>query len=306
MNVLITGGTGFIGTHLIQELKSHGYSIFVLTRDISRPHPDVTLVKGDITDLGSLLTAFKGIDTVFHNAALARDSGRKKEIFAVNVTGTKNVADACRANNVTRIIYTSSAGVYGFPNSMEALIETSPKKPINTYQKSKLIGEEILLNYPELTTSVIRPPLVLGQGGMASKILIENLKHHRMVYVGEGHTIVPIVHPFDVAQCLRLALEKDTKGDIFNVVSFNCTVEELFKVITDKLSIPEPTKHIPYIIAYLSATFSEAFSSDPRYTRFRMKTLATNRVISCEKAKKHLGFQPQYTLQRTVEDIIRT
>jgi len=304
MNILITGGTGFIGTHLIQELKKYNYTINVLTRNPSHPISDVRLIKGDITEPQTLSKALSDIDAVFHNAALAIDSGRKKEISFINVTGTRNLARACVENNVSRIIYTSSAGVYGFPNSKEPLIETSPKYPMNPYQLSKLEGEKVLQSYKELKTSIIRPPLVLGKGGMGSKVVVENLKQNRMPYIGPGINSIPIVHPFDVAQCLRLALEKDTNGETFNVVSFTCTIQELFKEITKKLSIPEPTKHIPYPVAYLIAVFSELFSPNPRLTRFRLKTLATTRIINCDKAKKYLGFQPGYTLEKTVEDIV--
>ncbi len=306
MNILITGGTGFIGTHLVQELAKYNHSLYVLTRDTSKSFSNVSIINGDITRPESLSLALKGIDAVFHNAALARDSGSKKEIFNVNVIGTKNLAEACIKNNVTRIVFTSSAGVYGFPNSMEQITEVSPTNPFNHYQTSKLMGEEVLKNYKELTTSIIRPPLVLGNGGMVAKVLLTNLKRHRMLYIGKGNNFVPIVHPCDVAQCLRLALEKDEKGEIFNVVSFHCTIQELFKKITNKLSTPEPTKHISYMLAYLYAVFSEKFSSDPRLTRFRLKTLSTSRVISYEKAKRNLGFQPQYTLQRTIEDMIKS
>lgn len=306
MNILITGGTGFIGTHLIQELKKYDYTIFVLSRNPTHQISDVHLIKGNITEPQTLSKALSNIDAVFHNAALAIDSGRKKEISCINVTGTRNLAEACTKNNVTKIIYTSSAGVYGFPNSREPLIETSPKHPMNPYQLSKLEGEEVLHSFKDLKTSIIRPPLVLGNGGMGSKVVVENLKQHRMPYIGSGTNLIPIVHPADVAQCLRLALEKDTKGETFNVVSFTCTIQELFKEITKKLSIPEPTKHIPYPLAYLNAVFSELFSPNPRLTRFRLKTLATTRILNCDKAKEYLGFQPKYTLKNTVEDIIRS
>ena len=196
--------------------------------------------------------------------------------------------------------------MYGFPNSNEPIVETSPKNPMNPYQLSKLQGEEILRMYKDLATSAVRPPLVLGKGGMGSKVMINNLKQQKMPYIGSGTNIIPIAHPSDVAQCLRLALEKDTKGDTYNVVSFTCTIQELLQKITHKLSIPEPTKHVPYSLAYLTAVFSEYFSKDPRLTRFRLKTLATNRVISCDKAKKDLGFKPQYNLEKTVDDIIQS
>jgi len=302
MKVAVTGGTGFIGKYLVNELLNNGYEVRVVARrDV---HMDgVEVVRADVTDFHSLAKAFKGADAIFHNAALASDRGRRKDFERVNVGGTENVARACMENGIERIIYTSTAGIYGFPNTEEWIDEEWEEKLLNDYHKSKLMGEKVLLGYDDIITSIIRPPLVLGAGGNAARIILSGIEEGSMVYVGDGSNYIPIVHPSDVAQCLRLALERDGRGEVFNVVSFVCRIGEMFREIATQLGVEPPRKHVPYALAYLIAFFSEKFSRDG-ITRFRVKSLGTTRRISWEKAEKMLGYKPRYDLKKTVEDMV--
>lgn len=303
MKILITGATGFIGTHLVKELQQHNYTIKILTRQKASNLQNVETIQGDITNPSSYDQALSDVDAVFHNAAYAADYGKKSIIFDINVTGTKHLADLCEKHNIKKIVYTSSSGVYGFPNNNKTITETSAKQPLNPYQQSKLDAENLLQTYNSITVSSILPPLVLGPGGMGTKILMDRMKQGKMVYIGSGKNTISLVHPEDVAQCLRLALEKDTNGTSFNVVSFQCEMETLLSTLAKKMQVDPPQKHIPYSIAYFAASFMERFSKQPSFTRFRVKTLGTSRFISSEKATKLLGYQPKHNLQTTIEDM---
>ena len=290
--ILVTGASGFIGRYLLNELLENGYEVRALTRRKDFKYEGVEIAIGDIIKPESLEKAFDGIDAIFHNAAFASDYGKKKEFFKHNVKGTKNVAEMAKKKGINRIIYTGSAGVYGHPNVKEEINEDYPKKPMNAYQKSKLIGEEILKQY-DFHLSIIRPTLVLGAREKGN-----------LVYIGNGENFVSIVHPKDVAKCLRLAFEKDEKGDVFNVVSFHCKVKELYEKMADELGVDKPKKHVPYLMAYLTAVFSEIFSKEPSLTRFRVKSFGTNRIIGWKKAKEKLGYEPDYDLNKTVKDMV--
>jgi len=304
MRVLVTGAGGFIGRYIVKELLDNGYEVVALMRK-KRKIEGAEILTGDIRDAERMKEVVKGVDAVFHNAAYASDYGKKRIFYEVNVEGTRNVAEACISNGVEKIVYTSSAGVYGFPNKNEWITEDSPKKPINIYQKTKLLGEKLLLEYKQLHVTIVRPPLVLGAGGKASFLLLSRAKNGELSYMGDGNNFVTIAHAADVAKCLRLALEKGKRGEAYNVVSFICRVRELFEEIARQLGVNKVEKHVPYYVAYIAAIFYEIFSKEPYLTRFRVKSFGTTRRISWEKAKKELGFQPAYDLKTTVEDMVK-
>ena len=304
MKVLVTGGTGFIGRYLVEELLEHGYKVRVFARHAFKG--DAESFIGDITDFESIKKAMKGIDAVFHNAAYAMDWGSKKEFYRVNVVGSENVAKACVENGIENLIYTSSAGVYGFPNSKEPITEESQKNPLNAYQKSKWQGEKAIEKY-EINAAFIRPPLVLGAGGMATKIMLSSIENGRFSYIGSGNTFIPIVHPKDVAACMRLALEKNARG-AFNVVSFHCRIKEFVEKLAELMNARKPNKHVSYGMAYAFAIISEGIAKitgkEPFLTRFRVKSLGTDRIISYERAMKLLGYKPSFDMEKTAMDMV--
>ena len=305
MKVLVTGATGFIGRYLVEDLIKNDYEVRVLTRQKSYKNKDIDIFLGDLTKKETIADAFQGIQTVFHNAAYAMDWGSKSEIYKANVEGTRNVANTCKEKKVPRLIFTSSAGVYGFPSSNTEIDEGYKKKPYNYYHKSKLECEYVLQKYSNLNVSIIRPCLVLGAGGYAVKILLNRIKQNKMQFIGNGNTYISLVHPADVVQCLRLAAEKDEENDVFNAIGVICTVKDLLNEITNQMEIESIKKHVPYFLAYLNAFFGETFSkNEPSLTRYRVKSFGTNRIVSNKKAIKTLGFKPKYNLYEIVKDMV--
>lgn len=304
MKVFITGATGFIGGYLVQELLSHNYEIKILSRSKSKTIPQTEQIIGDITRPETFVDELSDVDAVFHNAAYAMDHGKKQDFYNINVQGTKNVADACVKNDISHLIYTSSAGVYGYPKQGTIITENTEKKPLNLYQKTKWLGEVALKEYDSLKVSAIRPPLVFGPGSPALKIAFEKLKQGKFPYIGSGKQRLPIAHPKDVASCMRTILEKDEMGEVFNVLSFQVSITDFIETITKKTNLSTPKKHVPFFLAYTAAMFSEVFSKDPNLTRFRVKSLGCTRLINADKAKKQLGFEPTIDFKQTIEDIV--
>ncbi len=306
MKILVTGGSGFIGKHLINDLIKNNYDIKILTRQKKLNINKIDIINGDITKIKDCLSAMNDVDVIFHNAAYATDFGNKKKIYNTNFYGTKNILQACINKGIDRIIYTSTAGVYGFPNTENIIDEKSKINPFNIYHKSKYEGEKILKKNEDLKVSIIRPPLVLGSGGKGTDIIIDRIKNGKMIYIGNGNQYISIVHPSDVAQCLRLAFEKDKIGDTFNAVSFNCKIKELFNEISMQLEVKPPDKYLSYNFVYIMAYLNEKINiKEPSLTRFRVKSLGTTRFISSEKAKKYINYKPRYDLKRTIKDMVK-
>ena len=303
MNVFITGASGFIGQYLTKELINNGYQITGLSRRTQPSREGVSFITGDITKPETFSFALKNIDLVFHNAAYAMDWGKKKDFYEINVKGTKNVAEACKEHGIKHLVYTSSAGVYGYPKDKKVITEETEKNPLNMYQKTKYEGEKVLREFDDLTVSAIRPPLVFGPGSPALKIAFSNLKNGKMMYIGDGTQQLSIAHPVDVARCMRLIAEKDTKGEVFNVVSFICQINDFMETIAEKTRIDPPSKHVPFSVAYTVAWLTEMVKKNPTLTRFRVKSLGTTRIISADKAKQSLGYVPKYDFSSTIHEI---
>jgi nucleoside-diphosphate-sugar epimerase len=306
MKILITGASGFIGNFIVKELLNHGHILHTFTRKNNYNIPGTKTFTGNIKDISTLEFAFNDIDAVIHNAAYANDWGKKSIFYDTNVEGTRNIAEACKKYGVKRLLYTSTAGIYGFPNNLTPLKEVDgpTRKPLNNYGASKIESEALLKKYSDLNITIIRPPMVFGAGGKTTQILLSTLEQGKAAYIGKGEKHISIVHPADVAQCFRLALEKEKDG-AFNTVSFYCTIQEIFEACSKQLGVYPPQKHFPFFLAYLKGFFSELFAkNEPSLTRFRVIKLGTSRIIDSEKAKKELGFKPSYDLQKTVEDMV--
>lgn len=306
MKILVTGASGFIGNYIVKELLKQGHTLHTLSRKKNYSIQGTTTFTGDITDKSSLSPAFKDIDVVIHNAAYANDHGKQEKFYQFNVKGTENIAELCVEYNIGHLLYTSTAGIYGFPNNTIPIKESDgpTSKPLNAYGATKIESEKLLNRYTEFKKTIFRPPMVFGAGGKPTRVLLSRIQQGNMAYIGKGEKTISIVHPSDVAQCFRLALEKKVEG-VFNTVSFYCSIQELVELAAEKLGVAPPTRHVPFFIAYLTGFFSEITAKgEPNFTRFRAIKMGTSRIIDGEKAKKELGFKPAYDLKKTVEDMV--
>jgi nucleoside-diphosphate-sugar epimerase len=318
MRALVTGGTGFIGSHLVDELVREGYQVQVLRRPTSNltylKGKDVTVSVGGLSDTKSLMKASQDIDVVYHVAALPRDWGTREEYFEVNLYGTKNLLDACVQNKVHRFVFMSSAAVYGFPNTTQPIAEDFPKKPTPKYGESKYRAELLLWEYGvnhDITVSAIRSPIVTGpRDPSIAPFLITALKQQRLFYIGTGDQRISVSDGRDVAHCLRLAGEKETaNGQAYNVKSFDCTLKIMIETLADTLQVPAPSKHRSYLSTYLLAELIEGVwalrrKKNPPLTRQKVKVFGYTRIIDTQKAQRELGYTPAYTYESTLKDMV--
>jgi nucleoside-diphosphate-sugar epimerase len=318
MRALVTGGTGFIGSHLVDELLQQGYQVQVLRRPASRTTylegKDLTYAVGDLSDTKSLVKASENIDVVFHVAALPRDWGTRREFFEVNLYGTKNLLDACVETKVPRFVFMSSAAVYGFPDTTQPIAEDFPKKPTPKYGEAKYRAELLLWEYGvrhNIMVSAIRSPVVTGpRDSLIAPFLITALKQQRLFYIGTGDQRISVSDGRDVAHCLRLAGETITaNGQAYNVKSFDCTPKIVIQSLAKTLQIPAPTKHRSYLGTSLLAELIEGIwalrgKSNPPLTRQKVKVLGRSRLIDAQKAQQQLGYTPRFTYESTIKDTV--
>src|SRR5665213_888807 len=140
---LVTGGSGYFGSVLVQKLFERGYNVRIF--DLNTPEslgPRMEFHEGDIRDSSAVSAACLGMDLVFHNVAqvpLAKDS---KLFWSVNREGTRNLLESCKVQKVRKVIYTSSSAVYGIPK-INPVTEETPPSPMEDYGRAKLAGEKI-------------------------------------------------------------------------------------------------------------------------------------------------------------------
>jgi nucleoside-diphosphate-sugar epimerase len=168
VNVLVTGGHGFVGSHLCERLRARGDRVRILVRaggDLTHVAGlGLEVVQGDVTDPASLAGAATGIDVVFHLAA-ALFGPSEAHLLRVNADGTRNLAEACRrdAPGLARFVLVSSLAAAGpSPGGGVPRTEEMPEEPLTWYGTSKLQGERILGGYPDLRPVIVRPPVVFG------------------------------------------------------------------------------------------------------------------------------------------------
>ena len=198
MNILITGGTGFIGSRLALRSKQNGDTIIVLGREntpaevqnkklLEEKGIKVSLVS--VNDKSSIEELLKGIDIVFHLAAAQHEMNIPDKVFwDVNVEGTRNLLDASVQNGVKRFIHGSTIGVYGILDGK--IDENSPCKPDNIYGKTKLEGEKLVFSYREkLPVSIVRIPETYGPGDRRLLKLFKAIQKKVFVMIGNGQNL---------------------------------------------------------------------------------------------------------------------
>jgi nucleoside-diphosphate-sugar epimerase len=217
MKAFVTGGTGFVGGHLIDALLGSGATVTALARSSGRgstiARPGVRLVSGDLSDVAALARAVAGHDVVFHAAGLiaARDEA---EFFAVNRDGTRRVTEAAGAAGVSRFVLVSSLAVGG-PSGGRPLEGPEPPRPMTRYGRSKLAGEEVV-RASGLAWTIIRPPAVYGPADREMLRVFRGAALGLAPVFGDGSTRLSLVFAPDLARAIVAAgSTTQTAGGIY-------------------------------------------------------------------------------------------
>ncbi len=220
MKALVTGATGFIGSHLVSGLISEGFDVSCLVRSNSNlkclEGLNVRLVKGDCTDEAFLSDAVKDVDYVFHLAGLTK-AGCENDYYAANVKGTENVVNAIIKHNpdIKRLLYLSSLAAAGPSYDGNPLKEDCEPRPVSVYGNSKLQGERIVYSHRDkLPVTIIRPPAVYGPRDKDMLIFFKMVKSGVIPYWGKCY--YSFIYVDDLINGIILStLSDEAKGEIF-------------------------------------------------------------------------------------------
>lgn len=312
MTTLVTGATGFVGWHLVNQLVAGGEAVRILVPPgVTVPaewRERVDVVVGDLTAPGTLPPAVNGASTVYHLAAEIRNAAR---FTAVNVDGTRALLSVCASRGPIRVVHMSSVGVIGarLPGKYD---ETSACNPRQPYEISKWRGEQLALEHGQkgpLHVTVVRPTNIFGPRlvGSSDSFLgwLRAIKHHRFRFIGPGDAVANYVYAEDVAaSCVHLAHAGDTIGEIYHVAD-PCTIKDLVTYAAQLMGAPLPG-HMPLALARLAAA---AFELAGRVGRFappltfsRVQALTSHRLFSGEKLQRRFNLPVGWRegLRRTI------
>ena len=286
-NVLITGATGFIGKHLVHEFskqKKYNYTCFV------RKPINVNFIIGHLEDKNSLLNATKNIDCVIHLAGEVRSS--KKELsFIINVTGTKNLIEACQENKVKRLIFSGTVN--------------ADLKKKGVYGESKKHAEELVKN-SKLDYVILKLNMVYGPGDNNLSKTIKLIKKLPFVpIIGDGNKKIQPVYIDDVVKSIFACLEtKKLKNRIYNIAGpYAFSFNEYIQIILNSLNIKRIKIHIPVILIRSILTFSGNLFDN--IINFEIvNSISQNKDVNITESKKDLNFYPK-EFKPTVDYLIK-
>lgn len=311
--ILVTGATGFTGSHLAGALVRAGARVRVLVR---RPEalpsdvrPRLEILVGDIRDSAAVHRAVAGCDQVYHIAALYRDaSGPSRVYWDVNVTGTDHLLAACEAHRVKRLIHCSTMGVHGNVTTIPS-DETAPFAPSDEYQRSKLVAEERVWAWygrTQIPTTVVRPAGIYGPGDRRFLKLFRTIRQGYFVMLGSGTTRFHAVYIDDLIQgFLRCGTEPGAIGESFCIGGDEyVTLNELVALIAQVLGVSRPRWHLPVWPFFVAGALCEAvcvpLKINPPLHRRRVGFFTHNRAFSIDKATRCLGYAPQVSLREGI------
>ena len=311
--ILITGASGFIGSHLVEELLTEGVSpaslrLLVLPGDTldNLPREKFDIVKGDIRNKKTVEKVIKGVETIYHLAAKTVFEGKTYKDFAeVNVEGTQNLLDAVKGKKIQKFVLFSSIAVYGLPAYVGERIncdETWPHNPAEDYGRSKWEAEKRLCRAHKnwgIPYVIIRPTTVYGPRDHQNIYeLYKAIKNHYFFRIGNGDNLMDYVYVKDLVKGARQAqLHKSKMNDFILGAGKPITLNEVINSVAKSINEDVPNWHISKNIvlplSYAFDIFGHILNNSMPLFPNRVKVLTTSCYFNSAKAKKQIGYQPE-------------
>lgn len=321
MKVLVTGATGFLGSHLVERLVSRGDEVRALVRRTSDTshlkNLKVALFEGDVTRPETIGPAVEGVEAVYHTAAKVSDWAPWREFERTTIYGTRNVMRAAASAGVRRFLYVSTDAVYALTALKGRITEDSPLERrfglLDYYRRSKSAAERIARRYQRsglMGVTILRPGLLLGERDRTIYPgAVEFLESSTAAYLGDGNNRLPYVYVGDVAEaCVLGATEAQAAGRIYNVASDEpVTQRDLFDTVAAAAGLKPPRRSVPVWAAYLAAFVLEMWCliegrrRRPSLTRYGINLIALNYDEDCSRLRRELGWRPTVSLREAIE-----
>jgi nucleoside-diphosphate-sugar epimerase len=312
--VLVTGGTGFVGSHLVERLLRNGYSVTCLVRDLRHLRwlegLEVRLIEGDCTQPESLAAAVQGVSLVFHCAGLTK-AIHARDYDRVNHLGTKNLLEACVRYNpgIEKFILVSSQAAAGPSPDGQPVDADSTPHPVSDYGRSKLLAEDAARGYwDRLPVVILRPTSVYGPRDRDVYELFRWASRGLTLEMTGGERYLNLCYVEDLIAALLLLAERNTESGSSYFVAENRSYSwsEFRTLLLATGGVKARTIKLPYAAAYLIGLVSEIgslFTNKPALANRQKVREAAQRYWLCDvnKIENDLGFQTGYPLQKGLE-----
>ncbi len=314
--ILVTGGTGLVGSHLLYSLACNNKKVRALLRPGAKPYQTehifncfsptgnqllshIEWVEGDVLDQLSLHEAMQGVEYVYHCAAMISFSPSDlKTMLAVNIDGTANVVNACLQNNIKKLCHVSSIASLGQPEAGGFIDENAKWKTSKSnsgYAISKYGGErEVWRGIEEgLNAVIVNPSIILGAGctARATNKLFLSIKKFLPFYTNGINGYVDVS---DVVKCMILLMDSEISGERFVLNTENISLKNLFILAADILNKPHPkyklNKHLMYALAFLDQTRCKITGSSALITRENVNSIMKDSHYSSDKIVSRLNY----------------
>jgi nucleoside-diphosphate-sugar epimerase len=310
MRVLVTGGTGFTGSHLVRRLLEKGHKVSVIDNQKGLFHDELkaagaTIEVGSITDKGLVDKMVKDCEVVHHLAAAFRQLNVPERYYwDVNVEGTRQLLDTAHRFGVRKFIYCSTQGVHGHIKNPPGN-EQSPIAPEDYYQLTKYEGEKVVREYVEkgLDAVTLRPTAIYGPGDPERfLILFRMAKRESFLMFGNGQTFYHPVYIDNLVDAFELAAEKEgIRGQTYIIADEHYySLNDLVRQVATAMGVSVRIRHFPFWPLWTAAWACEMACKPLRLTppifRRRVDWFRQVRAFSIDKAKRGLGYRPKVDL----------
>jgi nucleoside-diphosphate-sugar epimerase len=296
MKIAVIGGSGFIGTKLIELLVAGKHDVKILDTKRSEKYPDMW-VECDIRDIQSLKDNLQGIEVIYNLAAEHRDDVRPLSLYTdVNVAGSQNVCDAANELGINNIIFTSTVAVYGFPKDEPN--EHTPFNPFNEYGRTKAEAENIYQSWlaekpKERHLTILRPTAVFGPDNRGNVYnLIRQIAGGKFVMIGNGKNRKSLAYVDNVAAFLALSLTFDAGAHIYNYVDKpDFDMNHLVTTVRETLGKGNGIGlRLPYFIGMIAGLAFDMLAAITRrnfpISRIRVEKFCANTVFNADKLQE--------------------
>jgi dihydroflavonol-4-reductase len=317
--IVITGATGHIGNVLVRELLSKKEKIRVIVPPGEDIKPldglDIEMIAGDVRDINTMIPAFQGADRVYHLAGIISILPGKRDLLqSVNVQGTRNVVEACLKTGIKRLVYVSSIHAMKEPPHGTIITESQPYDPasvLGDYAKSKAQATLEVIHGIEkgLDTVIVCPTGVIGpydykvseMGHLILEFLLKKIK----ACVDGAYDFVDVR---DVVRGMILANEKGRTGEGYILSGEQITIRNLYSLLENITKIKAPKFQVSCGIAravgVLATPYYILSKTKPLFTKYSIDVLASNSLVSSEKAKRELGYSARPIKESLADAVI--